>query len=112
MDFLTVVNVFRVLLTVELFFLDSYDLLASQVTNLDLFTIVDILGMLTTIKLCLFDSNNLLASKVADLDILWLPSCIAPNWVTAILDDGRNKLTVIIEPYESSLSGVRPSSTS
>ena len=79
MDFLTVVNVFRVLLTVELFFLDSYDLLASQVADLDFFTIVDIFGMFAAVELILFDGDDFLAGKITDLDIFRFPGCITPD---------------------------------
>ena len=101
MDFLTVVNVFRVLLTVELFFLDSYDLLASQVADLDFFTIVDIFGMFAAVELILFDGDDFLAGKITDLDIFRFPGCITPDWVTAIFDNGCDKLAVFIKPDES-----------
>ena len=101
MDFLTVVNVFRVLLTVELFFLDSYDLLASQVADLDFFTIVDIFGMFAAVELSLFDGDDFLAGKITDLDIFRFPGCITPDWVTAIFDNGCDKLAVFIKPDES-----------
>lgn len=100
LDFFTVVDVFRMLFAIKLFFLDGHDLLAGKITNLDFFTVVNILGMLIAIVFVLFDSDNFLAGKIADLDFLWFPSSVAPDWVTTIFDDCRDKLTAVIEPDE------------
>ena len=52
---------FECFLLLNSFFLDSYDLLASQVADLDFFTIVDIFGMFTAVELGLFDGDDFLS---------------------------------------------------